>query len=255
MAIKDIVKGICNITRCKYDVYTKEKIDEMTIIENKDLKDVLKTGYFILGEGVTDNYKNGNIPYVPISKGLTLINTSVEGTYNENANGSVTKVPCYNINQVIINGSAHYCRSFQVIKEGLTIRENSMSPWSYRSTVTTENIHQDIYTNGGPVNAGYKIDGNDVFVARHSYDFGDSQALDISVDYITDNTILVKFEGMHDMLGYHIPLDYVFFSGADKSFDSTTIQAALDVSDRRIRLQANGTACTGYINMYFYNQQ
>lgn len=29
MALKDIVKGICNITRCKYDVYTKEKIDEM----------------------------------------------------------------------------------------------------------------------------------------------------------------------------------------------------------------------------------
>lgn len=29
MAIKDIVKGICNITRCKYDVYTKEKTDEL----------------------------------------------------------------------------------------------------------------------------------------------------------------------------------------------------------------------------------
>ncbi len=29
MAIKDIVKGICNITRCKYDVYTKEKTDEI----------------------------------------------------------------------------------------------------------------------------------------------------------------------------------------------------------------------------------
>ena len=29
MAIKDIVKGICNITRCKYDVYTKERTDEL----------------------------------------------------------------------------------------------------------------------------------------------------------------------------------------------------------------------------------
>lgn len=29
MAIKEIVKGICNITRCKYDVYTKEKTDEI----------------------------------------------------------------------------------------------------------------------------------------------------------------------------------------------------------------------------------
>ena len=29
MAVKDIVKGICNITRCKYDVYTKERTDEL----------------------------------------------------------------------------------------------------------------------------------------------------------------------------------------------------------------------------------
>lgn len=29
MAIKDIVKGICAITRCKYDVYTKERSDEL----------------------------------------------------------------------------------------------------------------------------------------------------------------------------------------------------------------------------------
>ena len=29
MAIKDIVKGICNVTRCKYDVYTKERTDEL----------------------------------------------------------------------------------------------------------------------------------------------------------------------------------------------------------------------------------
>lgn len=29
MAIKEIVKGICSLTRCKYDVYTKEKTDEL----------------------------------------------------------------------------------------------------------------------------------------------------------------------------------------------------------------------------------
>ena len=29
MALKDIVKGICETTRCKYDVYTKEKSDEL----------------------------------------------------------------------------------------------------------------------------------------------------------------------------------------------------------------------------------
>jgi hypothetical protein len=29
MALKEIVKGICDVTRCKYDVYTKEKMDEL----------------------------------------------------------------------------------------------------------------------------------------------------------------------------------------------------------------------------------
>ena len=29
MALKDIVKGICDITRCKYDVYTKDRTDEL----------------------------------------------------------------------------------------------------------------------------------------------------------------------------------------------------------------------------------
>lgn len=33
MAIKDIVKGICNITRCKYDVYTKERSDELFFVK------------------------------------------------------------------------------------------------------------------------------------------------------------------------------------------------------------------------------
>lgn len=46
MAVKDIVKGICNITRCKYDVYTKDKIDELlgtinTILETKENKETV----------------------------------------------------------------------------------------------------------------------------------------------------------------------------------------------------------------------
>ncbi len=36
MALKEIVKGICSITRCKYDVYTKDKTDEM-------VSDLIKT--------------------------------------------------------------------------------------------------------------------------------------------------------------------------------------------------------------------
>ena len=51
MAIKDIVKGICNITRCKYDVYTKERTDELLeakansedVYTKSDIDDSLET--------------------------------------------------------------------------------------------------------------------------------------------------------------------------------------------------------------------
>ena len=56
MAKKEIVKGICDITRCKYDVYTKEKVDEMLKIEEITL--------LTANEGFTINsqkfFKQGN---------------------------------------------------------------------------------------------------------------------------------------------------------------------------------------------------
>ena len=55
MAIKDIVKGICNITRCKYDVYTKEKTDEL--LETKANADT--TTVTTAGENLDDYTKTG----------------------------------------------------------------------------------------------------------------------------------------------------------------------------------------------------
>jgi hypothetical protein len=49
MAIKDIVKGICNITRCKYDVYTKERTDEL--LENPTILFESETGHSLLDDG------------------------------------------------------------------------------------------------------------------------------------------------------------------------------------------------------------
>lgn len=231
------MKFVRDKAHCKY---------ELSVIKNIDLKDIVESGYFVFGEGITDNYKNGNIPYVPLSKGLTLINTVNESS------------EIYNINQIIINGMNLYYRSFQLLKSDKSLRENSMSPWGYKSLgfmPTLDDISQDIYTDGGPVYAGYKIDGNPVYVARHSFDFDNTTAVDISADYVEENTILVKFDGMRNQLGYHIPLDYVYVSDSAKSFDATTIQCALDVGGKRIRLQAKESGDAGYVDMYFYNQQ
>lgn len=45
MALKDIVKGICDITRCKYDVYTKEKVDEL-LSEKANVSEIYTKGNF-----------------------------------------------------------------------------------------------------------------------------------------------------------------------------------------------------------------
>lgn len=251
------MKFVRDKAHCKYESYTKEEIDKVSIIANKDLTEVIESSYFVLGEGVTDNYKNGTIPYVPITKGMTLLNTVNESTVNQNVNGENTKIEVYNVDQIIIKGTNLYYRSFQLLKSDKSLRENSMSPWSYKSLgymPTFDDMPQEIYTDGGPVYAGYKIDGYKVYVARHSFEFGDSNTCDISADYVTSDTILVKFEGMQKS-GYQLPLDYTYISDASKSFDGITIQCALDVVGQRIRLQAKSTGGKGYIDMYFYSEE
>lgn len=147
MAIKEIVKGICNITRCKYDVYTKEKIDEMTIIENKDLKDVLESGYFVLGEGVTDAYANGEsiINLLP-NKKLPLINTAYKTTANVFNNGTTESVDIYQVNQAMFLGSTIYYRNFQLLQSNLSVREGSMQSWEYEPLNTVFSMWKNVAT-------------------------------------------------------------------------------------------------------------
>lgn len=53
MALKEIVKGICGVTRCKHDVYTKEKMDEL--LEEKanvsEVNEIYKKDNFAVIEG------------------------------------------------------------------------------------------------------------------------------------------------------------------------------------------------------------
>ena len=77
MAIKDIVKGICNISRCKYDVYTKEKIDEMLIgtvlYQNAEGSNTITW----LNDDVS-NYKYIEVLYG--SSGLSMTSSKVDTT-------------------------------------------------------------------------------------------------------------------------------------------------------------------------------
>lgn len=68
MAIKDIVKGICNVTRCKYDVYTKEKVDELLAGQ--------------IGEVVYENEK-GATETVSLTKDITN-SKKIEITFKDN---------------------------------------------------------------------------------------------------------------------------------------------------------------------------
>ena len=72
MAIKDIVKGICNVTRCKYDVYTKERSDELF---------KLKGDFAILtGTLNVSDAANGTVVWnVPLPEGFDFQNTVIFG--------------------------------------------------------------------------------------------------------------------------------------------------------------------------------
>lgn len=53
MALKDIVKGICSITRCKYDVYTKEKTDELLEEVNNSIASEIPNRIYVYEQDIT----------------------------------------------------------------------------------------------------------------------------------------------------------------------------------------------------------
>lgn len=81
MAIKDIVKGICSTSRCKYDVYTKDRTDELlgtkananvTVVKTTetDLNDYKETGTYYFTSSVIPT----NIP-VGVNGWLIVMNS------------------------------------------------------------------------------------------------------------------------------------------------------------------------------------
>ena len=86
MAVKDIVKGICNITRCKYDVYTKEKTDEL--LETKANADT--TTVTTAGENLDDYTKTG-VYYFSSNHTPVNVPSGVNGWLVVYGNGYTTK--------------------------------------------------------------------------------------------------------------------------------------------------------------------
>jgi hypothetical protein len=52
MALKNIVKGICGTSRCKYDVYTKERTDELLEEKTNKSEVYLKDNYAVLENSI-----------------------------------------------------------------------------------------------------------------------------------------------------------------------------------------------------------
>ena len=72
MAVKEIVKGHCGDSKCTYDVYTKEKIDEL-LNATKDYATL--TGVLTIPTGKSEVYID--LPENEIPKGFTSLNSVV----------------------------------------------------------------------------------------------------------------------------------------------------------------------------------
>jgi hypothetical protein len=90
LAVKDIVKGHCGDSKCTYDVYTKEKIDELLVEANARLDNVYVKDNFAVLEG---NYEgvvfaeptNGALKMVDYPEGFTVNNTVIISKLLNNA--------------------------------------------------------------------------------------------------------------------------------------------------------------------------
>ena len=99
MAVKDIVKGICNLTRCKYDVYTKERTDELlnevntTLGTKANSSDVYVKGDFATITKALKMDSTGEIGSTGVNfpNGFTPDNSIVISTLHKVAPGVVDK--------------------------------------------------------------------------------------------------------------------------------------------------------------------
>ena len=126
MAIKEIVKGLCPITRCKYDVYTKEKIDELVPgkITGKDYSEIVKPGIYLVDcHTMTDNMAEIPMPYKFADGILTVLGTS----------NQLYGSQCLDIGQI---------RFFREIFFDETGQINGVGKWK-KATLTFEEINNE----------------------------------------------------------------------------------------------------------------
>lgn len=136
MAIKEIVKGICNITRCKYDVYTKEKTDEL--LNNKanttdvDLNYLAKKNIFVLTGDleVSDGGITSAIKSYP--KAMSLENCAILCVLTQPYNA---------------NGPTDYW-AYDNVQGGIGCTQ---------VTLKSDGIHIDLYKNGPLDNGNFSL--------------------------------------------------------------------------------------------------
>ena len=90
LAVKDIVKGHCGDSKCTYDVYTKEKVDELLAEANERLNNVYVKDNFAVLEGnykgvVFDAPTESALKMIPYPEGFNVNNTVIISKMLNNA--------------------------------------------------------------------------------------------------------------------------------------------------------------------------
>lgn len=119
MAIKDIVKGICNVTRCKYDVYTKERTDELLEAKANSEEVYTKEETEQLIKPTTLWSGNQNI----VTKGPITLNDNIS---------NYDKIVIYYSASIIINSKSEIVyRSIEIpVEDGIIFNLNHMNTGS-----------------------------------------------------------------------------------------------------------------------------
>ena len=91
-------------------------------LSNIDLSQCVESGFFVFGEGITDNNVTENSIAVPLNPGvgfMTTVNTFVR-----------REVEYYHMEQAIVTGGVFYVRMVELVKEDLSI--SRITDWLYR---------------------------------------------------------------------------------------------------------------------------
>lgn len=163
MALKEIVKGICDVTRCKYDVYTTEKIDEL--LEEKQSSIEVDT---IPTENSSNPVESGGVftALKEIKDSFSVISGEITVEGNSNASVSVNYPTGFTKdNTYVISNMASTVLKPDVYQAGVvgSINNEGIVQTSLKVNPTVRldeeqiNISCTNTTNGDPITLKYKV--------------------------------------------------------------------------------------------------